>query len=210
MIRHVIWDFDGTLFDTYPVMSAAFREALIALGDADAPAAEDILREMKKTLDTALRRCVTDRGLSLEAFQARYAPLRREAEFAHAAPFPAIPPLLRAIRAAGGENYVFTHRSRTTLPLLDKYGLATDFREIVTAEDGFPRKPSPAAIEYLLEKYGIARDEALMVGDRALDIGSGLNAGIHTCLLGDDPEARAEFRVERLEELYGILGIERA
>ena len=203
----MIWDFDGTLFDTYPVMASAFRRALAAMGDVDAPAAEDILREMKKTMGAAYARFVSDRGLSVEAFEAVYLPLRREAELNAAAPFPAIPPLLRAIRGAGGENYVFTHRSRTTMPLLDKYGLTGAFREIVTAEDGFPRKPSPAAIEYLLEKYAVARDEALMVGDRALDIGSGLNAGIHTCLLGDNPEARAEYRVARLEELYRILGI---
>ena len=28
MYRHVIWDFDGTLFDTYPVMASVFQQML--------------------------------------------------------------------------------------------------------------------------------------------------------------------------------------
>lgn len=28
MFKHVIWDFDGTLFDTYPVMAKIFKDLL--------------------------------------------------------------------------------------------------------------------------------------------------------------------------------------
>ena len=30
--RHIIWDFDGTLFDTYPVMARAFTETMNEAG----------------------------------------------------------------------------------------------------------------------------------------------------------------------------------
>ena len=29
MIKHIIWDFDGTLFDTYPAITRAFQQALV-------------------------------------------------------------------------------------------------------------------------------------------------------------------------------------
>ncbi|MDW2886482.1 hypothetical protein [Exiguobacterium artemiae] len=32
MYRHVIWDFDGTLFDTYPVMATVLQEMLRGQG----------------------------------------------------------------------------------------------------------------------------------------------------------------------------------
>jgi phosphoglycolate phosphatase-like HAD superfamily hydrolase len=35
MIRNIIWDVDGTLFDTYPAIAQAFKAALNDLG-ADA------------------------------------------------------------------------------------------------------------------------------------------------------------------------------
>ncbi|HWT26865.1 MAG TPA: HAD hydrolase-like protein [Mobilitalea sp.] len=28
MYKHIIWDFDGTLFDTYPAMGSVFKEML--------------------------------------------------------------------------------------------------------------------------------------------------------------------------------------
>ncbi len=36
MIRNIIWDLDGTLFDTYPAITGAFQAALADLGK-DAP-----------------------------------------------------------------------------------------------------------------------------------------------------------------------------
>ena len=32
MYRNLIWDLDGTLFDTYPAIAGAFRTALLGLG----------------------------------------------------------------------------------------------------------------------------------------------------------------------------------
>ena len=32
MIRNIIWDADGTLFDTYPAIASAFKAALADLG----------------------------------------------------------------------------------------------------------------------------------------------------------------------------------
>jgi len=34
MFRNIIWDVDGTLFDTYPSMAKAFQAALSDLGEA--------------------------------------------------------------------------------------------------------------------------------------------------------------------------------
>ena len=48
MIHHAIWDFDGTLFDTYPVMVRAFRTALAQLDCPRLPEEADILAQMKQ------------------------------------------------------------------------------------------------------------------------------------------------------------------
>lgn len=51
-IKHIIWDFDGTLFDTYPGMVYAFKKALEDSGiEAEA---EEIHEKMKVSVSNAI------------------------------------------------------------------------------------------------------------------------------------------------------------
>ena len=69
------------------------------------------------------------------------------------------------------------------------------------------RKPSPEAIEYLMEKYKIKPEEAIMIGDRELDILSGKNAGIHTCFFDDQGGIcnLADYNIKDYHQLYEII-----
>ena len=51
--------------------------------------------------------------------------------------------------------------------------------------DGFPRKPDPAAILYLLEKYHLSPAASFYVGDRSLDVEAANHAGIGSILFLD-------------------------
>lgn len=54
----------------------------------------------------------------------------------------------------------------------------------MTGDAHFPRKPNPASLNYLCTKFGIIRTEAVMVGDRPLDVEAGRRAGCRdTCLI---------------------------
>ena len=68
---------------------------------------------------------------------------------------------------------------------LDLYGLTPLFTDFVTREMDFPFKPHPAAVNYLLEKHRLDKDSCLMLGDRTIDCGSGLNAGIKALLFDE-------------------------
>ena len=46
----------------------------------------------------------------------------------------------------------------------------------MTADDGFPRKPDPASMLYLKDKYAI--ESGLVIGDRPIDIEAGQRAGM--------------------------------
>ncbi|MFZ0076515.1 MAG: HAD hydrolase-like protein, partial [Exiguobacterium undae] len=50
MYRHVIWDFAGTLFDTYPVMASVFQQMLREQGREEP--LETILETMKISANT--------------------------------------------------------------------------------------------------------------------------------------------------------------
>ena len=62
-----------------------------------------------------------------------------------------------------------------------------------------------------MKKYDMRPDDAIIIGDREIDILSGVNARIHSCLIEDKPRAQsaAEFRVRGFSELYDVLGLPR-
>ncbi len=69
------------------------------------------------------------------------------------------------------------------------------------------KKPDPVGIETLLSETGLPRENAVMVGDSAVDIRTARNAGIRACgvTYGFQPETFADvppdFVIDDLKEL---------
>lgn len=85
---------------------------------------------------------------------------------------------LEALAGQGARHFVYTHRGTTTAAVLQNLGLDGLFTEIVTSQNGFPRKPAPDAILYLMGKYGLDPAATFYVGDRTIDMDCARNAGI--------------------------------
>ena len=173
MIRHFIWDFDGTLFDTYPVMAETLREAFAEEGYHE-PVGE-IIRLMRITMTHAYKVYGDRYGLP-DVFFKRYNERRFKAEKKLCRPYAGADALCRLVCARGCANYLYTHRGLTAVELMELYGHNKLFTESVTSENGFSPKPSPDAVLYLMDKYGMVPDETVMIGDRDIDILSGKNA----------------------------------
>jgi HAD superfamily hydrolase (TIGR01549 family) len=204
--KHIIWDYDGTLFDSYPVMAAAFSHALEEYGFAEP--ADIIMAFMKVSMGHAIRH-YTEKYKLNNNFLERFKALNINAEHENTKSFDGVAELCHAVCESGGENYLFTHRGESAFYYIEKYGLTGCFTEFICSKQNFPRKPSPDAILYLLEKYKLSSDAALMVGDRDLDILSAKNAGIYACYFanGSEPSGIADFNINYFSELYKILGI---
>ena len=159
-----------------------------------------------------LERVARERGLDEGAMKADFA-LRNDSRIGAIRPMPHAKDCLEALRRAGHRNFVYTHRGASCQAILRQNGLEDYFTEIVTALSGFPRKPEPDAILYLMEKYGLAREACFYVGDRSLDIEAAERAGIGSILLLDpnSPGAatgRESFLVRDLAELPIIVNSE--
>ena len=179
-IQNFIWDFDGMLFDTYPHTEAAFCEVQRRRGFVRDP------DEVHRLFKINLRADFTHYGLTDEEILEFYA-LENDLSFAPiGVPYPKIPGILQMIVERGGRNYLYTHRDRVALQYLDIYALTPLFADFVTGEDGFPFKPAPDALEHIIKKNGLAKNETLMLGDRDIDIFAGRNAGVYTLLYDDE------------------------
>lgn len=204
MYRHLIWDFDGTLFDTYEAMGKALQLTFQEHG-IDEPL-EEIIRYMKISIYAALKNYKEIYQID-EAFVQAYQATRRDMELKLCKPYPGVAELLKYGKETGRCNYLFTHRGESSIVFLQQYGIHDCFTECITSENNFERKPSPAGIQYLMDKYRIKPEEAIMIGDRELDILSGKNAGIDACFFDEDGLSceAADYNIRDMKELYEII-----
>lgn len=206
--KNFVWDFDGTLFNTYPHMVKSMQRALQEMG---VPAAwEEVYRHMKKTVPETVAYYSQTNGLDEKALLALYTDIRHQEQWAEQEPYPGARELLTAILTQGGRNYLFTHRGQSARDILKNVGMMGLFEEAVTALEGFPRKPDPSALLYLIRKHGLVPAETIMIGDRLLDVQTGENAG--TAALLFDPEhyydgCQAALRADSMEEIGEVLEV---
>jgi phosphoglycolate phosphatase-like HAD superfamily hydrolase len=205
MIKNIIWDVDGTLFDTYPAIAGAFQEALLALGkDADF---ENILVLAKQSLDHCLTTLAAEYQLKEEDLDRAFGEEYGKVTFAAQPPFPGAKAACEYIRSIGGKNVIVTHRgSGGTEGLLEENGMTSLFAGWITHEDGYPRKPDASAFLAAMQAHGLQPDETLTVGDREIDMLAGKAAGIRTCLFrGAGHGTDADLTIREFDELLHYL-----
>lgn len=151
---NILWDFDGTLFDTYP----ALVEGFVSLSGEDLDRSE-VLKWLKMDSKTAFKHYGID-----EEKRAEYQRLHNHYSKEYSKPFEHLEKVLSAVE----NNIIVTHRDKeSTNYLLEKYNLAPYFKEVVSVEEqGFNRKPHPSSYQYVLKSHHID----LVVGDRELDL----------------------------------------
>lgn len=204
MYKHIIWDFDGTLFDTYPVTANVLREALKEQ-KIEEPV-EEINKQLRVSISSALRYYEEKYQISSE-FISNYQERRIEAEVELSRPYDGIQEICKYIHSTNRKNYLFTHRGESSMILLKKHGLVDYFADFITSKHGFERKPSPDAIDYLINKHNMIHSESIMIGDRELDLLSGKNAKISACYFkeGNDDYTYADYTINDFQQLYSII-----
>ena len=166
MYRNIIWDLDGTLFDTYPAITRAIKAALNDLGK-DASLAW-ISELAKQSLSHCAKVLIDDLQLDGDAFEQVLEKHFKSIKIEDSPLFPGVLELCQFICSIKGKNVIVTHRGRkSTIELLAGYNLSGYFAGCITRDDGYARKPDPAAFNAALEIYHLKRDETLTVGDRA-------------------------------------------
>ena len=196
--RHYIWDFDGTLFDSYPHITYTFCKLMAEAGRSVDPAEVDYMLRLSFA-DARKHFAMPD--AVYEVFRMR----QREDFDPPVVPYPEIEAVLKALQDAGADHYIYTHRDTKSLHYyLDKYDLGKYFAGMITADDAFPLKPAPDALNALMARYGLQREDCVMVGDREIDIGSGKAAGMAGCLFDERllaPKTAADHTATALSQI---------
>ena len=176
-----IWDLDGTLLDSYPVIIAAALKAAAEAGIHDEEAYA--LRIAKQgMLFTYLNDVAERSGMPFQTLRESYRTYTHEMD-GRITLMAGAREALERLRDTGAAHYVFTHRGTSSEPILERLGILGYFREIVTSAAGFQAKPSGDAVRYLVQKYSLKADETWYVGDRSIDVLCAEDAGVRSVLL---------------------------
>ena len=163
MIKNIVWDFDGTLIDTYGIMSKAF---CIALNKRNIIAKED---EINKLLKISSEYAISYFKLD-NSFKKIWKDEEKRVDKNLSKPFENVVNVLKYIVKNGGKNYIVTHRDKTTFEYLKFYNLEKYFEDILTIEEADYRKPNIDMFEKIISRNNIDVKETLSVGDRILDM----------------------------------------
>lgn len=208
-LRAVIFDLDGTLVDSMPLVLRAFAHALEPFRpDLNV---SDIFQRLGGPPARALLELTGDETKAAEA-------LRRLDSFgfdngALVQPFAGMYDILNTLKERGIALGIWTGRDRfTTRAILEAHDLSRFFKVVVCGDDLATHKPHPEGLVSILRALGVSPDEAIYAGDADADVLGGAEAGVRTVLIrhgrevATSVEARAWRGVETPIEAYQLIG----
>ncbi|WP_325200327.1 HAD-IA family hydrolase [Oscillibacter sp.] len=197
-----IWDLDGTLLDSYGVIVSSLRQTLEELG-VPMEEAEIRRRATAGSVSDVVNCASAATGRTFQEIKGRYSEISG-GRYLEIAAMSHAREALEETAALGAVHFVYTHRGSTTAPVLENLGLDRFFKEVVSSLNGFPRKPAPDALLYLLEKHRLERDRVYYVGDRTLDVDCAKNAGVRSVLYSPSGAGTADYVVRDLLDVRAI------
>lgn len=193
--RGIVFDFDGTLVDSYPLIEAAFAHVM-RTHKLDARARDLFRRSRGLPLPEQMRLVAPD---IWEDLVATYRSV--DVTLGHAQVFRGIPTLLGKLHRAGAPMGVVSCKRRALIEAeLEAAGLRKYFDVVIGFEDVTPPKPAPDPLIAAIARLSLKRINTIYVGDSMVDLETGRAARVKTVLAawGLTPELREGFRHHRL------------
>ena len=209
MTKALLFDFDGTLLDTNELIIQSFMHVL-----------ENRFPGQYEPSD-----CVKFIGPSLIETFTEIAPdeaeelIKEYREWNHihhdelVKEYEGVVETLEKLKEMGLRLVIVSTKRRETIARgLDIMGVAHLFEFVIGIDDVTHVKPDPEPILLAIEKLGVAKEDAIMIGDNSHDILGGKNAGVRTAgvswaLKGRDflQQFNPDYMLEHMSDLISIV-----
>ncbi|AAP09937.1 MULTISPECIES: HAD-IA family hydrolase [Bacillus] len=184
---NILWDFDGTLFDTYPAYTMMLSEIL-----GESVEKQEIYKNLKISYSHAIQyyNISCEQEEKIKVLKEKFTPKDMK-------PFAGVEEVLKF----ADKNAIMTHKHRAgVMDILKYYGWEKYFVDMVTIDDGFPRKPNSLAYNHLHKKHNID----LAIGDRELDLLPAKELGISTCMFQGNCDV-ADYSLSHYSEFFKVV-----
>jgi HAD superfamily hydrolase (TIGR01509 family) len=175
----VVFDLDGTLLDSLPLVLAAITHAVEPYG---ARPTMEIFAQLGGPPERFLLPMV-EHVRNLPGAMERLASYHRDN--AHLIqPYDGVADLLTRVRSTGVQAALWTGRDRSSAQwLLQQHRLEAHFSTIVCGDDLPTHKPDPAGLQEIMRRLGVQAEQTLFVGDADVDVLGGAGCGVDTILI---------------------------
>ncbi len=179
MIRGIVFDFDGTIVDSMPMVFNALNDALRRrslptieaelLGALAGLPVIDIISSKAHISESAAKEIEKDVFEAYTSFCSVHCQL-----------LPNVESTLKTLKSKRIKLGLFTTTPIKPLMAVEKKFSLKDYFDIMIAKEDAKNKPNPEGLDKIISEFGIKKDECLYVGDSPIDILTGKAAGIKT------------------------------
>jgi pyrophosphatase PpaX len=175
-IRGILFDFDGTLANTTPLILHCFKMTVKHFCGFE-PSDEEILATFGLPMPEAMARFAGN-NVKVEDMLNYYRPHQLAIHDQLIRPFPTVMEGCRLLKEKGIRSMIVTSKTNETCRRgLNCLGLTPYIEGIVGVRDSTLHKPDPTPSRIALERLDLPGNECICVGDSPFDLMSGMSAG---------------------------------
>jgi phosphoglycolate phosphatase len=194
-IKLIIFDLDGTLVNAYPAIIRSFNYTMRKLGYPK-QANPEICRSVGWGDDNLLRPFIKLKDLkkALKIYRRHH----RISLIQHSSLFPKVNRIMRYLKNKGYTLAVASNRpTQFSWILIRHLGLKKYFDYVLCADKLKHIKPHPEILNKIIQRFHLARKQALYIGDMTVDASAGRRARIKTIIVTTGSSTRQEIKKEK-------------
>jgi phosphoglycolate phosphatase len=208
-IKAIIFDLDGTLIDSVTDLANSVNYTLAEIG-LPGHTRDEIKGFVGDGVQKLIKRSLGQ--THMDRFDQAFATFMHHYDL-HCTDNTVLYPGVAETLSKLAETYslaVLTNKSlKFSLKILEALRVRSYFREVLGGDSLPTKKPDPAGILYLAEKWNLKPDQIIMVGDHATDIETGNKAGCKTIFInggiGETRGLQPDVFIDNMPELPGLL-----
>ncbi|MDR9468408.1 HAD-IA family hydrolase [Marinospirillum sp.] len=181
-IQLIIFDLDGTLLDTAPEVALAANDALEEAGLRSISLEQTrqwVGRGAENFLEKALEFSAGQKKVVFAELLARFYYFYKIRSGTRSYLYPFAKEVVQHFHQQGKRLAVLTNKFKAGADkTLQAHGLYDYFDEVLGGDSFADKKPNPVGVHYLLDKYRVAPDEVLFLGDSSHDVQTAHQAGV--------------------------------
>ena len=205
-LRVILFDFDGTLADSYPAIAASVNHVRAAHGFPPL-SVEDVKRHVGRALPYLLEHTVP--GTNLEADAALYRAHHPSVLVPGTQLLPEVGKTLAVLHPRKIPLAICSNKPvQFTRILVEQLGIAKYLAEVLGPEDAPRPKPAPDMLVAALARRNVEAKDALYVGDMTVDIQTARAAGVTVWVIptgSDSLEALVAANPDRILQRFSEL-----
>jgi len=182
--RLIVFDLDGTLIDSRRDLADSANETLASYA-APPLADEAIVRMVGAGAAQLVARALAAAHVAAPVDDAltRFLAMYDHRLTHYTRPYDGVPETLERLEAGPLAMALVTNKPLDqSIHILEAFDLLKYFRWRIGGDGPWPRKPAPDGLQSVMREASAENSATLLVGDSAVDLQTGRNAGVRICL----------------------------